>query len=110
MKSRSECSFEPRPTFPTSVLAQPPQFPFMHHDCEVWDVPTDPADQRQVSRDPVPILVISGSYDALTSPVTARRVADALTRSTFVIIPRFGHFVRRPQRAGKKGYLVHANR
>ena len=81
------------PNLPASVLALPPQFPFMREDCAVWNVPKGPASQREVSKEPIPTLVISGSYDAMTAPLLARRVVDQLTKPTFVIIPGVGHFV-----------------
>jgi pimeloyl-ACP methyl ester carboxylesterase len=81
------------PAFPTSVLAQAPQFPFMREICQAWDVPKAPAAQRAVTRGSIPTLIIAGSYDAITSPQAAQAAAKPLTRARLVIIPGVGHFV-----------------
>jgi pimeloyl-ACP methyl ester carboxylesterase len=78
------------PTFPESVLAQAPQFPFMADGCRVWQVPKAPPAQRDVTTGTIPTLVIAGSYDAITS---AESAAKPLANATFVVIPGVGHFV-----------------
>jgi pimeloyl-ACP methyl ester carboxylesterase len=80
------------PAFPTSVLAQAPQFPFQADICRVWQVPKAPAAQREATRSAIPTLVIAGSYDASTSPLAAEAAAASLTKSTVVTIPGVGHF------------------
>lgn len=80
------------PNFPATVLAQSPQFPFMEGDCRIWQVPKAPASQREI-KGSIPTLVISGSYDGVTSPKFAKAAADALSNAKFVLIPGIGHFV-----------------
>src|SRR5262249_51531576 len=80
------------PTFPMSVLAQAPQFPFQAEICRIWQVPKAPASQRAVTRSAIPTLLIVGGYDAITAPQTAEVAAATLTNSTVVIIPGIGHF------------------
>jgi len=70
LKSRSECFFEPRRV---AHLGTGPGAAVSVHGMFRPNL----ADLRQVSRD----LVISASYDALTSPVRAHCVANALTQS-----------------------------
>src|SRR5262245_16636166 len=79
--------------FPTSVLAQAPQFPFLREICQAWDVPKAPAAQRAVTRGGIPTLIIAGSYDAITSPQAAQAATKPLSRATLVTIPGVGHFV-----------------
>jgi hypothetical protein len=81
------------PAFPTSVLAQAPQFPFLREICQAWDVPKAPAAQRAVTRGSISTLIIAGSYDAITSPQATQAAAKPLSRATLVIIPGVGHFV-----------------
>lgn len=81
------------PSYPSSVLAQAPQLPFMNGDCQIWKVPKAPAAQRAVTRSKIPTLVVAGTFDARTSPVLARHAAKSLPRSTLVIIPGVGHVV-----------------
>jgi pimeloyl-ACP methyl ester carboxylesterase len=81
------------PRFPTSVLAQPPQFPWRFMDCPIWDVPKAPAAQREITRSDIPTLVLAGSFDSLTSAANARIAASTLTNSRFVVIPGAGHVV-----------------
>ena len=81
------------PSYPASVLAQPPQVPFMTEDCSVWKVPKAPAAQRAVTRSTIPTLMLNGSLDSITPPSWGRIAARTLPRSTFVTIPGAGHFV-----------------
>jgi pimeloyl-ACP methyl ester carboxylesterase len=81
------------PGFPTSVLAQGPQFPFMTDICRIWQVPKAPAQQREITRSAIPTLVIVGSFDAITSTNVAQAAARPLANATLVVIPGVGHFV-----------------
>lgn len=62
--------------------------------CKIWldnDAPvvdrafTDPVDSE------LPVLILSGTYDPVTSTPEAARVAEALPNSTFVTFDRLGH-------------------
>jgi hypothetical protein len=50
-----------------SVLAEPPQFTFMFDDCRAWGVPAAPAWVLEPPRNRIPTLILSGSFDAITS-------------------------------------------
>jgi hypothetical protein len=58
------------PDYPDSVLAQPPQIPFMVEDCAVWNVPKAAASVRQATQSAIPTLVLSGGFDAKTGGVS----------------------------------------
>jgi pimeloyl-ACP methyl ester carboxylesterase len=81
------------PRYPASVLAQPPQVPFLTEDCRVWRVPKAPAAQRAVTHSTIPTLILTGSLDSVTPPSWGRIAARTLPNSTFVTIPGAGHFV-----------------
>lgn len=81
------------PSYPASVLAQPPQLPFMTEDCRVWKVPKAPAAQRAVTHSTIPTLILAGSLDSATPPSWGRIAARTLPNSAFVTIPGAGHSV-----------------
>lgn len=81
------------PRFPTSVLAQGPQFLFMTELCRVWQVTKAPARQREITRSAIPTLVIAGSFDAITSVKVAEAAARPLAKGPLVVISGVGHFV-----------------
>jgi pimeloyl-ACP methyl ester carboxylesterase len=81
------------PRYPTSVLAEPPQFTFMFDDCRAWDVPAAPASVLEPPRSGIPTLILSGSFDAITSFAWAEIAAVSLPNSGVVRIPGVGHFV-----------------
>jgi pimeloyl-ACP methyl ester carboxylesterase len=81
------------PRYPASVLAQAPQFPHFDEDCDAWQVPSAPRSFRAPTRSDIPTLILSGTFDAVTSLAWARDAARTLTRSTIVRIPGVGHSV-----------------
>ena len=81
------------PTYPTSVLSQAPQLPYETQDCAVWNVPPASASVRQVTISTIPTLVITGTFDAKTSPQWAVYAAGTLQNSTTIVIPGIGHWV-----------------
>jgi len=81
------------PTYPASVLSQAPQLPFETEDCAVWNVPKASDSIRDVTTSSIPTLVISGSFDAKTSPMWATYAAKTLSNSTTIVIPGIGHWV-----------------
>lgn len=80
------------PAYPSSVLSQPPQFTNMYGDCGIWDVPRAPVAIRAPTRSDVPVLLFSGSFDAVTPLRWARDAARTLSNSHVVSIPGVGHF------------------
>jgi len=81
------------PTYPDSVLSQAPQLPFETEDCAIWNVPSANPSIRDVTISSIPTLVISGSFDAKTSPQWAEYAAMTLENSTRIVIPGIGHWV-----------------
>jgi pimeloyl-ACP methyl ester carboxylesterase len=81
------------PKYPDSVLAQPPQLPFVFDDCAAWDVPAAPDSVRAPTISEVPTLLLSGSFDAVTSLEWANLAARTLSNAHVVSIPGVGHFV-----------------
>jgi pimeloyl-ACP methyl ester carboxylesterase len=81
------------PEYPDSVLSQAPQLPFITDDCRVWNVPTAPAAIRAVTHSTIPTLIVSGTFDARTSPGLGEHATQTLTNSTVVNIPGVGHVV-----------------
>jgi pimeloyl-ACP methyl ester carboxylesterase len=81
------------PRYPRSVLSQPPQFTYMFDDCRVWDVPAAPASVREPAVSDIPTLILSGSFDSVTSLTWAYAAAEMLPNSRIASIPGVGHFV-----------------
>jgi len=67
---------------------------YVNDDCrEIWKVPAAPASVRQPPASGIPTLLISGSFDAITSLDGAKAAATNLSNATIVSIPGIGHFV-----------------
>ncbi|MGO9059451.1 MAG: alpha/beta hydrolase [Candidatus Binataceae bacterium] len=81
------------PTYPAAVLSQAPQVPFVHEDCAVWNVPRASPSIHDVTVSSIPTLLMAGSFDAKTSPMTAKYAAQTLKNSTTIVIRGIGHFV-----------------
>ncbi len=81
------------PTFPTSVLVNAPQLPFLKELCAQWEVPKAPASQRARVHSDIPTLVVSGAVDSKTGAKWGRYAARSLSRSTYVKIDNVAHWV-----------------
>lgn len=81
------------PRYPRSVRAEPPQFTYFYDDCPVWNVPPAPASFRTPTVSDVPVLFLSGSFDAITPLAWAYAAAETLPNAEIVSIPGAGHFV-----------------
>lgn len=81
------------PAFPDAVLSQAPQLAYLTEDCQVWNVPKAPAVQRADTTSTIPTLVVSGTFDARTSPALGEHAAQALPNSKVVNVPGIGHVV-----------------
>lgn len=79
------------PTFPTSILRNAPNLPFMRENCRVWNVPAVSPSVRSVTKSAIPTLVINAQYDAQTAASFGGYVAKTLSRSTVVTIPNVAH-------------------
>jgi pimeloyl-ACP methyl ester carboxylesterase len=83
------------PRYPASIQDQGiGGWAYVNEDCgEVWKVPAAPeAMHRSVASD-IPTLLISGSFDTLTSLAGAKAAAAKLSKATIISIPGVGHFV-----------------
>ena len=66
----------------------------MNEDCrEVWKVPAAPEAMRQPVASSIPTLLISGSFDTLTSLAGAKQAATKMSNATIISIPGVGHAV-----------------
>ncbi len=67
---------------------------YFNEDCrDVWKVPAAPEAMRQPVASAIPTLLISGSFDTLTSLAGAKAAAEKLSSATIISIPGIGHFV-----------------
>jgi pimeloyl-ACP methyl ester carboxylesterase len=67
---------------------------YFNEDCgEVWKVPAAPEAMHQPVASSIPTLLISGSFDTLTSLAGAKAAAAKLSNATIISIPGVGHFV-----------------
>ena len=83
------------PDYPLSVTREGVGgWAYFNEDCrDVWKVPAAPEAMRQPVASSVPILLISGSFDTLTSLAGAKAAAAKLSNATIISIPGIGHFV-----------------
>jgi pimeloyl-ACP methyl ester carboxylesterase len=67
---------------------------YFNEDCrEVWKVPAAPDAMHQPVVSSIPTLLISGTFDTLTSLAGAKAAAAKLSNATIISIPGIGHFV-----------------
>ena len=67
---------------------------YFNEDCrDVWKVPAAPEAMRQPVASSLPTLLISGSFDTLTSLAGAKAAAAKLSHATIISIPGVGHAV-----------------
>jgi pimeloyl-ACP methyl ester carboxylesterase len=83
------------PHYPASVQREGiGGWAYANEDCaEVWKVPAAPAAMRQPVVSGIPTLLISGSFDTLTSLAGAKAAAEKLSNATIISIPGVGHSV-----------------
>ena len=81
------------PGFPDEVLALVPQSPRIFDDCGIWDVGKAPASVRHPVRSAVPVLLLDGTFDAVTPPGWAKIAARGLSSSRLLLFPGIGHDV-----------------
>ena len=88
----SEAGRQAFPLYPASIRHQAVgTFAYSNDDCaRVWKVPAAPAEVRQPVISSIPTLLISGSFDAVTSPEFAQSVAAGLSKATLISIPGIG--------------------
>jgi pimeloyl-ACP methyl ester carboxylesterase len=83
------------PSYPISVTREGiGGWAYFNEDCrDVWKVPAAPEAMRQPVESAIPTLLISGSFDTLTSLAGAKAAAIRLSSATIISIPGIGHFV-----------------
>jgi pimeloyl-ACP methyl ester carboxylesterase len=83
------------PNYPASVTREGiGGWAYFNEDCrDVWKVPAAPEAMHQPVVSGLPTLLISGSFDTLTSLAGAKAAAAKLSHATIISIPGIGHFV-----------------
>jgi pimeloyl-ACP methyl ester carboxylesterase len=83
------------PGFPASIQREGiGSWAYVSQDCrDVWKVPAAPEAMRRPVASSIPTLLISGSFDTLTSLAGAKAAAASLANATIISIPGIGHVV-----------------
>jgi pimeloyl-ACP methyl ester carboxylesterase len=83
------------PDYPASIQREGVGgWAYFNEDCrDVWKVPPAPEAMHQPVASDIPTLLISGSFDTLTSLAGAKAAATRLSKATIISIPGVGHFV-----------------
>jgi pimeloyl-ACP methyl ester carboxylesterase len=82
------------PNYPASVQREAVgSWAYVNEDCGVWNVPAAPIALRQPVASAIPTLLISGTFDTLTSLEWAKAAAARLSHATVISIPGVGHTV-----------------
>jgi pimeloyl-ACP methyl ester carboxylesterase len=83
------------PDYPLSVTREGVGgWAYFNEDCrEVWKVPAAPKAMHQPVASSFPTLLISGTFDTLTSLAGAKAAAAKLSNATIISIPGVGHAV-----------------
>ena len=88
-------SREAFPDYPASVQGEGiGGWAYINEDCrDVWKVPAAPEAMHQPVASSIPTLLISGSFDTLTSLAGAEAAATRLSKAKIISIPGIGHSV-----------------
>ncbi len=81
------------PEFPEGVLQLLPQVPRFFDDCGIWDVGVADEQAREAVVSDVAVLVMGGTFDAVTAPSWQDALSPGLTASQVVNFPGLGHQV-----------------
>jgi pimeloyl-ACP methyl ester carboxylesterase len=83
------------PDYPASVQGEGVGgWAYVNEDCrDVWKVPAAATAIHRPVASSIPTLLISGSFDTLTSLAGAKSAAASLSNATIISIPGVGHFV-----------------
>jgi pimeloyl-ACP methyl ester carboxylesterase len=83
------------PDYPASIRDQGVGgWAYFNEDCrDVWKVPAAPAALHRPVASTIPTLLISGTFDTLTSLAGAEAAAAKLSDATVISIPGIGHVV-----------------
>jgi pimeloyl-ACP methyl ester carboxylesterase len=83
------------PNYPASVQREAVGgWAYVNEDCgDIWKAPAAPIALRQPVASNIPTLLISGTFDTLTSLAGAKAAATRLSHATIISIPGVGHTV-----------------
>ncbi len=83
------------PDYPVSVTREGiGGWAYVQEDCrEVWKLPRAPKSMHEPVASNIPTLLLSGTFDTLTSLTGAKSAAARLSRATIISIPGVGHTV-----------------
>jgi pimeloyl-ACP methyl ester carboxylesterase len=83
------------PDYPVSITREGiGGWAYFNEDCrDIWKVPAAPESMHQPVANAIPTLLISGTFDTLTSLAGAKAGAEKLSNATIVSIPGVGHAV-----------------
>jgi pimeloyl-ACP methyl ester carboxylesterase len=79
------------PDIPTQVLGLVPQAPRIFDQCGTWNVGKADRSAFNPARSSLPVLILAGSYDAVTPPSWADLAAKTLPNSRVLRFPGAGH-------------------
>jgi pimeloyl-ACP methyl ester carboxylesterase len=75
------------PDLPIDVLSLVPQAPRLFDECGVWNVGRADASLLAAARSEVPVLLMAGTFDAVTPPSQAEVAASRLPNSRVLRFP-----------------------
>ena len=81
------------PGFPDAVLSLVPQSPNLLRECAAWNVGRAEDRNKEPARSAVPVLLMAGSFDAVTPPAWAELAARTLSDARVVTFQGAGHDV-----------------
>jgi pimeloyl-ACP methyl ester carboxylesterase len=90
------------PDLPVEVLSLTPQAPRLFDECAIWDVGRADAAVQEPARSNVPVLLLTGTFDAVTPPSQADEAAATLPHSRVVRFPGLGHDVVAASECGRQ--------
>ena len=98
------------PDLPVEVLSLAPQAPRLFDECGIWDVGRADAAVQEPARSNVPVLSLTGTFDAVTPPSQADEAAATLSHSRVVRFPGLGHDVVSASDCGRQIMAEFLNR
>ncbi|CAM2907487.1 alpha/beta hydrolase [Mycobacterium intermedium] len=81
------------PGLPDSVLRLTPTGSWIFRECEAWGLGRSDTADRLPVHSKIPVLIMSGSFDAGTAPQWLREVTPSLSNSLALRFPGVGHAV-----------------